>query len=113
MDKTKFYTNRKNIVLLATICCILWGSAFPAVKVGYSLFNIAGDDIATKLIFAGIRFAMAGFFVLISQAALGKDLLSFSKNDTKELSQKKVKRHQGNQLLLQSAPPSDHHYRYG
>ena len=85
MDKTKFYTNRKNIVLLATICCILWGSAFPAVKVGYSLFNIAGDDIATKLIFAGIRFAMAGFFVLISQAALGKDLLSFSKNDTKEL----------------------------
>lgn len=85
MDKTKFYTNRKNIVFLAAICCALWGSAFPAVKVGYSLFNIAGDDIATKFIFAGIRFAMAGIFVLISQVALGKDLLSFSKNDTKEL----------------------------
>lgn len=85
MDKTKFYTNRKNIVFLAAICCMLWGSAFPAVKVGYSLFNIAGDDIATKLIFAGIRFAMAGIFVLISQVALGKKLFSFSKNDTKEL----------------------------
>ena len=85
MDKTKFYTNRKNIVFLAAICCALWGSAFPAVKVGYSLFNIAGDDIATKLIFAGIRFAMAGIFVLISQVALGKKLFSFSKNDTKEL----------------------------
>ena len=84
MDKTKFYTNRKNIVFLAAICCALWGSAFPAVKVGYSLFNIAGDDIATKLIFAGIRFAMAGIFVLISQVALGKKLFSFSKTDTKE-----------------------------
>lgn len=85
MDKTKFYTNRKNIVFLAAICCALWGSAFPAVKIGYSMFNIPGEDIATKLIFAGIRFAMAGIFVLISQVALGKKLFSFSKNDTKEL----------------------------
>ena len=84
MDKTKFYTNRKNIVFLAAICCALWGSAFPAVKIGYSMFNIPGEDIATKLIFAGIRFAMAGVFVLISQVALGKKLFSFSKSDTKE-----------------------------
>lgn len=84
MDKTKFYTNRKNIVFLAAICCALWGSAFPAVKIGYSMFNIPGEDIATKLIFAGIRFAMAGVFVLISQVALGKKLFSFSKTDTKE-----------------------------
>ena len=84
MDKTKFYTNRKNIVFLAAICCALWGSAFPAVKIGYSMFNIPGEDIATKLIFAGIRFAMAGIFVLISQVALGKKLFSFSKTDTKE-----------------------------
>ena len=79
MDKTKLYTNRKTIIFLAALCCALWGSAFPAVKVGYSMFNIPGEDIATKLIFAGIRFAMAGIFVLISQAALGKDLFSFSK----------------------------------
>ena len=84
MDKTKFYTNRKNIVFLAAICCALWGSAFPAVKIGYSMFNIPREDIATKLIFAGIRFAMAGVFVLISQVALGKKLFSFSKTDTME-----------------------------
>lgn len=84
MDKTKFYTNRKNIVFLAVVCCALWGSAFPAVKIGYSMFNIPGEDIATKLIFAGIRFAMAGVFVLIRQVALGKKLFSFSKSDTKE-----------------------------
>ena len=56
MDKTKFYTKKSNIVLLAILCCVLWGSAYPAVKCGYEFFNIAAEDIATKLIFAGYRF---------------------------------------------------------
>lgn len=67
MNKEKFYTNRRNIVLLATLCCILWGSAYPAIKGGYALFNIAENDIPSKLIFAGYRFALAGIVVLIVQ----------------------------------------------
>lgn len=81
MNKERIYTNRKNIVILATICCILWGSAFPAVKVGYSLFNISINDIATKLIFAGLRFALAGLIVLLVQVISKKDILSFSKSE--------------------------------
>ncbi len=81
MNKERIYTNRKNIVILATICCILWGSAFPAVKVGYSLFNISINDIATKLIFAGLRFALAGIIVLLVQVISKKDILSFSKSE--------------------------------
>lgn len=69
MDREKFYTNRRNIVLLATLCCILWGSAYPAIKGGYTLFNIAGNDIPSKLIFAGYRFALAGIIVLAVQIA--------------------------------------------
>lgn len=65
MDKEKIYTNRKNIVILAIICCILWGSAYPAIKVGYELFNIGTNDICSKLIFAGYRFAIAGVLVLL------------------------------------------------
>lgn len=67
MDREKIYTNRRNIVLLATLCCILWGSAYPAVKGGYELFNIAANDIPSKLIFAGYRFALAGLIVLVVQ----------------------------------------------
>lgn len=65
MDREKFYTNKRNIVLLATLCCALWGSAYPAIKCGYELFNILGDDIPSKLIFAGYRFALAGIIVLL------------------------------------------------
>ena len=28
------------ICLLAAFCCLLWGSAFPAVKIGYGLLSI-------------------------------------------------------------------------
>ncbi|MBB6715046.1 DMT family transporter [Clostridium gasigenes] len=79
MDREKFYTNRKNIMLLAILCCALWGSAYPSIKVGYSLFNIPSDDIATKLIFAGYRFLIAGIFVLIVQVVGKKKIFELSK----------------------------------
>ena len=79
MDKGKFYTDRKNIVLLATICCFLWGSAYPAIKVGYELFNISSNDIPSKLVFAGYRFALAGIIVLLYEIILKKKIYTFSK----------------------------------
>ena len=77
MDKTKFYTNRKNIVILATLCCILWGSAYPSIKIGYSLFNI--NDIGSKLVFAGYRFTLAGILVLLLESITKKNIFNFSK----------------------------------
>lgn len=67
MDKKKFYTNKKNIIILATICCALWGSAYPAIKIGYNLFNISSGDTPSKFVFAGYRFALAGLIVLAFQ----------------------------------------------
>lgn len=81
MDKKKFYTNRTNIVILATICCALWGSAYPAIKVGYLMFNIRTDDIGSKLIFAGYRFALAGVFILLLEIIRKKNVLNFSKRE--------------------------------
>jgi drug/metabolite transporter (DMT)-like permease len=77
MDKTKFYTNRKNTVLLATLCCILWGSAYPSIKIGYSLFNI--NDLGSKLVFAGYRFTIAGIFILLIEIIIKRDRIVFSK----------------------------------
>ncbi|MGC3984294.1 MAG: DMT family transporter [Pseudorhodoferax sp.] len=65
-------TDRKTVFLLATFCCLLWGSSYPAIKGGYALFGIATDDIASKLVFAGWRFALAGAVLLIYAAASGK-----------------------------------------
>ena len=77
MDKTKFYTNEKNIIFLAILCCILWGSAYPSIKIGYSLFNIS--DLGSKLVFAGYRFTIAGAFILILEIIKNKRMPSFTK----------------------------------
>lgn len=48
------------IILLALLCTILWGTAYPAVKIGYDLFAISDADGFGKLLFAGIRFFWRG-----------------------------------------------------
>ena len=65
-------TDRKTVFLLATFCCLLWGSSYPAIKGGYALFGIATDDIPSKLVFAGWRFALAGVLLLGWAAASGQ-----------------------------------------
>lgn len=48
----------------AAVCCLLWGSAFPCVKIGYSLFGIGSGDSFSQILFAGIRFFTAGIITL-------------------------------------------------
>lgn len=52
------------VVALASISCALWGSAFAAVKTGYDLFQIPASSPTGQLLFAGMRFMLAGLFVL-------------------------------------------------
>jgi drug/metabolite transporter (DMT)-like permease len=73
------FTDRKVVFLLATLCCLLWGSAYPAIKNGYALFEIAGDDIPSKLVFAGYRFLFAGLVLLIVAAASRKPVFALDK----------------------------------
>lgn len=85
MDKVKFYTNKINIVILACISCILWGSAYPAIKIGYELFNIESSDIGGKLIFAGIRFFIAGIIVLLFEIINKKESVMLNKKSFKKV----------------------------
>jgi drug/metabolite transporter (DMT)-like permease len=59
------------LVLLATLCCLLWGSAYPAIKQGYVLFGIARDDLASQMVFAGVRFVGAGLLLLLAALVMG------------------------------------------
>ena len=60
---------------MTMICCFLWGSAFPCVKIGYRMFEIASDDMAAQLLFAGVRFTLAGILVILIGSAGSKKLL--------------------------------------
>lgn len=71
--------SRKNVVYLcAAFCCLLWGSAYPAIKSGYEIFQIAADDIPTKIVFAGYRFLFAGMLLLLLAMAQRKPVARLS-----------------------------------
>ena len=53
------------VALLACVCCILWGSAIPVIKTGYHFLQVDSSDTASQIVFAGIRFTLAGILVLI------------------------------------------------
>lgn len=67
------------IALVALFCCLLWGSAFPSIKVGYELFQIASADTAAQILFAGCRFALAGVLVIVAGSLLQRRFLKPSK----------------------------------
>ena len=46
--------------LLASLCCLLWGSVVPFLNVGYREFVIAAGDTPALILFAGCRFFLAG-----------------------------------------------------
>lgn len=65
MFDSSFFTRKPVVIGLALLACMLWGSAYPAIKNGFALFEITADDTASKILFAGYRFLMAGVVVLI------------------------------------------------
>ncbi|MDO4806098.1 MAG: DMT family transporter [Coriobacteriales bacterium] len=58
------------VAALAILCCALWGSAFAFVKTGYELFEIPVNNRPGQVLFAGMRFALAGMLVLAGTAAI-------------------------------------------
>ena len=53
------------VILLATICDLLWGSAFPCIKLGYDMMNIGESDTAAQILYAGLRFTLAGIMAIL------------------------------------------------
>ncbi|MGN0696148.1 MAG: DMT family transporter [Oscillospiraceae bacterium] len=68
-------TKNSVVILFAMICCLLWGSAFPCVKIGYE-WCAAGSDAPSKILFAGMRFTLAGIIsVIVCSIVSGKPLV--------------------------------------
>ena len=56
-------------------CCVLWGSASPAIKIAYELFRIAPEDTASRITLAGARFLIAGVMTIAFGSILAKRFL--------------------------------------
>lgn len=68
------FANKKVAYVCATLCCLLWGSSYPAIKNGYELLHIATDDVPSKIVFAGYRFLFAGLLLLLFALAQRKPI---------------------------------------
>ena len=67
MQKSKldqFFSIPAAAVLMAIVCNVLWGSAFPFIKLGYRLFSIDSGNTASIFCFAGVRFMLGSVLVL-------------------------------------------------
>ena len=69
---TSVFSRPRYLILLATLCCLLWGSAYPAIKGGYALLGIERSDTAAQLVFAGWRFLLAGALLLVMAQLTGR-----------------------------------------
>lgn len=53
-------------VLPGALCAtFLWGCAYPALKGGYAAFGVDSGDVPALLLFAGLRFTLAGLATLL------------------------------------------------
>ena len=62
-------------LITAVFCCVLWGSASPAIKIAYELFRIGPDDTASRIMLAGARFMIAGVMTIVFGSILAKKFL--------------------------------------
>ncbi len=67
------------VALLAFTAAFSWGWAFPLVKLGFAEYGITQDMTASKMLFAGLRFGLAGIIILLIAATTGR---SFSYKNT-------------------------------
>lgn len=70
----KIYTNTLFVAIAAILCCALWGSATPFIKLGYSMI-LPVKDTASTILFAGIRFAFAGIMTILIYSVARKKFL--------------------------------------
>lgn len=75
MEKNKILTKTWVVCLLAMLCCFLWGSAFPCIKIGYELFEVSSQQTASQILFAGVRFTLAGVLVVLISSIAQRRLL--------------------------------------
>lgn len=72
--KSNNFSNKIMTVLLAAIVSILWGTLFPMIKIGYRVFAIDNSQVASILLFAGVRFLISGIILVAMQSVKKKRL---------------------------------------
>lgn len=85
MNSKKYFTNKYYVIVLAIFSCILWGSAFPVLKISYEELGMSLTDLNAKIVFAGMRFFLASIFLFLVLTIILKKSLKVNKKILLEL----------------------------
>lgn len=66
------------VALFALTAAVVWGWAYPLIKLGFAEFHITPDMTGSKMLFAGIRFFLSGVIILVV-AGKAKRIFAVSK----------------------------------
>jgi len=67
-------SKRHIMILVALAVCLLWGSAFTAIVVGYRELNVYTDDIFQIMLFGGIRFLISAGLIFLFALVTKKNM---------------------------------------
>lgn len=70
-----FLSTGLGVVAAAVLANLLWGSASPCIKLGYRLFAVGSEDVMTQILFAGVRFSLAGLLTVLFGSLLRRRVL--------------------------------------
>ena len=76
MHKGSLLTKPFIVGLIACGCCALWGSAYPCIKLGYAMFSVDTASVPSVILFAGMRFFLAGWLALAIGSIAARQLLA-------------------------------------
>ena len=75
MSDKNIFTKKQVVLPLTIICCLLWGSAFPCIKLGYRFSQIDPENVFSQILYAGVRFTFAGILALIIGSIVQRKVL--------------------------------------
>ena len=79
IKKERLLSRTWAVAVIAFICSALWGSAFSGVKTGYERFGTDTSDWKSQMVFAGIRFAIAGLMAIAAASITRRKVIIPSK----------------------------------
>ncbi len=64
VEKTSIFRRPLWVAFFALSAAVAWGWAYPLIKLGFGEFGITSQMTTAKMLFAGVRFTIAGLIVL-------------------------------------------------
>ena len=79
--KTSIFQRPAWVVVFALTAAMAWGWAYPLIKLGFGEFGITGEMTGSKMLFAGIRFALVPQFKMQMRTGCMYPRISYQGND--------------------------------